>query len=95
MVQRLGARKHCNVDVKWLWLRQALDERWSVLCSSQERKSRGTLIPDRDVEHEKRNCQRGSGSPETIDGVRHESNRSSVVEGVAGHELMIIDPMKW
>ena len=41
MVQRLRARKHCNVDVKWLWLRQAVDERWSVLCSSQERKSRG------------------------------------------------------
>ena len=26
MVQRLGARKHCNVEVKWLWLRQAVDE---------------------------------------------------------------------
>ena len=30
-----------------------------------------------------------------IDGVRHEGNRSSIVDGVAGHELMIIDPMKW
>ena len=55
----------------------------------------GALIPDRDVEHEKRNCQRGFESLETIDGVRHEGNRSSIVEGVAGHELMIIDPMKW
>ena len=36
----------------------------------------GTLIPDRDVEHERRNCQRGSESLETIDGVRHESNQS-------------------
>ena len=26
MVQRLGARKHCNFEVKWLWLRQALDK---------------------------------------------------------------------
>ena len=26
MVQRLGARKHCNVEVKWLWLRQAMGE---------------------------------------------------------------------
>ena len=26
MVQRLGARKHCHVVVKWLWLRQAMDE---------------------------------------------------------------------
>ena len=54
----------------------------------------GTLIPDRDVEHEKINCQRGIESLETIDGMRHEGNRSSIVEGVAGHELMVIDPMK-
>ena len=54
-----------------------------------------TLILDRDVEHEKRNCQRGFESLETIDGVTHEGNRSSIVEGVAGHEIMIIDPMKW
>ena len=26
MLQRLGARKHCHVVVKWLWLRQAMDE---------------------------------------------------------------------
>ena len=51
----------------------------------------GTLIPDR----EKRNCQRGFESLETVDGGRHEGNRSSIVEGAAGHELMIIDPMKW
>ena len=54
----------------------------------------GTLIPDRDVDCEKRNCQRGFGSLETTDGGRHEGNRSSIVEGVAGHELMIIDPTK-
>ena len=55
----------------------------------------GTLIPDLDVDCEKRNCQRGFESLETIDGGRHEGNRSSIVEGVAGHELMINDPMKW
>ena len=53
------------------------------------------MILDRDVDHEKRNCQRSFESLETIDGVRHEGNRSSSVEGSAGHELMIIDPMKW
>ena len=26
VVKRLGARKQCNVEVKWLWLRQATDE---------------------------------------------------------------------
>ena len=26
MVQRLGARKHCHVEVKWLWMRQAMGE---------------------------------------------------------------------
>ena len=31
---------------------------------------------------------------ETIDGVRHEGNLSSIVEGVTGHELVIIHPMK-
>ena len=30
MVERLGTRKHCNVEVKWLWLRQAMDEIESV-----------------------------------------------------------------
>ena len=114
MLQRLGARKHCNVGVKWLWLRQAMDEielwndvMWILmnlrgmnlvagvecLVPQPREKITGTLIPDRDVDHEKRNCQLGFASLETIDGVRHESNRSSVVEGVAGHELMIIDPM--
>ena len=53
----------------------------------------GTLILDRDVDCEKRNCQRGFESLETIDGGRHEGNRS-IVEGVAGHGLRIIDPMK-
>ena len=55
----------------------------------------GMMIPDREVGHEKRNCQRGFEILETIDGVRHEGNRSSIVQGVAGHELTIIDPMKW
>ena len=34
VVQRLGARKHCNVEVKWLWLRQAMDENelWNDVC---------------------------------------------------------------
>ena len=116
MAQRLGARKHCNVEVKWLWLRQAMDEielwndvMWILMklmgmnlvagvesrLQQPREKITGTLIPDRDVEHEKRNCQRGFASLETIDGVTHEGNRSSIVEGVAGHELMIIDPMKW
>ena len=31
----------------------------------------------------------------SVDAVRHEGNQSSIVEGAAGHELMIIDPMKW
>ena len=26
MGQRLGSRKHCHVEVKWSWLRQAEDE---------------------------------------------------------------------
>ena len=43
-----------------------------------------TMIPDRDVDHEKRNCQRGFESLETIDGVRHEGNRSSILEGGCG-----------
>ena len=43
----------------------------------------------------KRNCQRGFESLETKHSVRHEGNESSIVEGVAGHEFMIIDPMKW
>ena len=55
----------------------------------------GTLTPDRGVEHQKKNCQRGFESLETIDSVRHEGNELPIVEGVAGHELMIIDPMKW
>ena len=65
------------------------------LVQQPREKITGTLIPDRDVDYEKRNCQRGVESLETIDGERHEGNRSSIVEGVAGHELLTIDPMKW
>ena len=64
------------------------------LVQQPQEKITGTLIPDRDVNCEKRNCQRGFECLETIDGGRHEGNWSSIVEGVAGHELMIIDPMK-
>ena len=67
-------------------------------CLVQQPRDRitGTMIPDRDVDYEKRNCQCGFESLETIDGCETcEGNRSSIVEGVAGHELMIIDPMKW
>ena len=51
-------------------------------CLVQQPKDKitGTLIPDRDVEHEKRNCHRGIESLETIDGVRHEGNQSSIVD---------------
>ena len=73
MVQRLGARKHCNGEVKRLWLRQAMEETelWNdvmwilmnlmgnelvagVECLAQQPRDTitGTLIPDRDVEHE-------------------------------------------
>ena len=33
MVHRLGVRRHCHVVVKWLWLRQAMDEieLWNVV----------------------------------------------------------------
>ena len=92
MVQRLGTRKHCHVVVKWLWLRQAMDEieLWNDVmgilmnlmgmklvageeCLVQQPRDRitGTMIPDRDVDYEKRNCQCGFESLETIDGVRH------------------------
>ena len=47
----------------------------------------GTLIPNRDVDRAKRNCQRDFESLETIDGVRHEGNRSSIVEGVTAMNL--------
>ena len=55
-----------------------------VECFVQQPRDKitGALIPDRDVDHEKRNCQRGFESLETIDGVRHEGNQSSIVEGV-------------
>ena len=53
-------------------------------CPAQQPnvKITGTLIPDRDVDCEKRNCQRGFESLETVDSGRHESNRSSIVEGL-------------
>ena len=65
------------------------------LVQQPREKFTGTLIPDRDVFCAWRNCQCGIESLETIDGGRYEGNRSSIVEGVAGHELLIIDPMKW
>ena len=105
MEQQLGASASCNDKVKWLWMRQGIDkiEVWTLtnvmgmnsvagmecLVQQPEVKITGT-IPDR----EKRNCRRGFESLGTFDGGRHEGNRSNV-EGVAGHELMIIDPMKW
>ena len=67
---------------------------YGVPCAAKS-ENHGTLIPDRDVDFEKKNCQRGFESLETIDGGRHEGNRSSIVEEVAGHELMITDPTKW
>ena len=63
-------------------------------CAVAIIENHGTLIPHRDVDCEKRNYQRGFESLETIDGGRHEGNRSSIVEEVAGHEIMVIDPMK-
>ena len=65
------------------------------LVQQSRKKIMGTLIPDRDMDCEKRNCERGFESLETIDNVRHEGKQSSIVEGVAGHELMLIDPMTW
>ena len=107
MEQQLGASESCNDKVKWLWMRQGIDkmELWTltnligmhlvagVECLVQQPREKITgTIPDR----EKRNCQRGFESLETIDGGRrHEGNRSSIVEGVAGRELTINDLMKW
>ena len=79
-IQRLGARKHYHVKVKWLWLRQAMDEielwndvMWMLMnlmgmklvagaeCFVQQPREKitGTMIPDRDVDHEKRNSGNG------------------------------------
>ena len=77
-------------DVMWILMNlMGMNMVAGVECLMQQprEKTTGTLIPDRDVEHEKRNCQRGFESLETIDGVRHEGDRSSSVEGFAGHEL--------
>ena len=105
MKQRLGASTSCNEKVKWLWMRQGIDkmEVWALTtlmgmnsvagmeCLVQQPEVKITVtIPDR----EKRNCQHGCESLETIDGGRHGGNRS-IVEGVAGHELMTINLMKW
>ena len=51
------------------------------LVQQPRKKITGTLIPDRDVYCEDRDCQRGFESLATIDGVRHEGHRSSIVEG--------------
>ena len=85
-------------DVMWILMNlRGMKLVAEVECLVQQPRDKitGTMIPDRDVDHEKRNCQRGFESLQTIDGVRHEGNQSSILEGVAGHELMIIDPMKW
>ena len=52
------------------------------LVQQQRDKITRTLFSNRDVDRAKKNCQRGFESLGTIDGVRHESNRSSIVEGV-------------
>ena len=98
MAQKLGASESCKDKVKWLWMRQRIDkiELWTLtnlmginlvagmefLVQQPKVKITGTLIPDRDVDCEKRNCQRGFESLETIDGGIHEGNQSSIVEGL-------------
>ena len=72
-------------DVMWLLMNlMGMNLVAGVECLVQQPrdKTTGTMIPDRDMDHEKRNCQRGSECLETIDGVRHEGNRSSIVEGL-------------
>ena len=85
MKQRLGARKHGNIEVKWLWLRQAMNEielwndvMWILMnlmgmklvagteCHVQQPRDKitVTMIPDSDVDHEKKNCQRSFESLE-------------------------------
>ena len=71
-------------DVMWLLMNlMGMNLVAGVECLVQQPrdKTTGTMIPDRDMDHEKRNCQRGFEFLETIDGVRHEGNRSSIVEG--------------
>ena len=98
MAQKLGASESCKDKVKWLWMRQRIDKiaLWTLTnlmginlvagmeCLVQQPKVKitWTLIPDRDVDCEKRNCQRGFESLETIDGGIHEGNQSSIVEGL-------------
>ena len=77
-------------DVMWILMNlMGMNSAAGAECVVQQPRGKitETLIPDCDVDHEKRNCQR--------DGVRRGGNHSSIVEVVAGHELMIIDPMKW
>ena len=68
-----------------------------VECLVQQsmEKITGTLILDRDADHEKKNCQCGIESLETYDSVRHEGSLSSIVEGLRAMGLTIIVPMKW
>ena len=81
MEQQLGASESCNDKVKWLWMRQGIDkiELWTLTnlmgislvagmeCLVQQPKVKITrTIPD----GEKRNCQRGFESLESIDGGR-------------------------
>ena len=72
-------------DVMWILMNlMGMNLVAGVECLVQQPRDKitGTMILDRDVDHEKRNCQRGFESLETVDGVRHEGNRSSIVEGV-------------
>ena len=70
-------------DVMWILMNlmgKNLVAGVECLVQQPREKITGTLTPVRDVEHEKRNCQRGFESLETIDGVRHEGDQSSIVE---------------
>ena len=71
-------------DVLWMLMNlTGMNLVAGVVCLVQQPRDKitETMIPDRDVDYEKRNCQRGIKNLETIDGVKHEGNRSSVVEG--------------
>ena len=85
MEQQPGASESCNDKVKWLWVRlwtltnlMGMNSVAGMDCLVQQPEVKITgMIPDR----EKRNCQRDFESLETIDGGRHEGNRS-IVEGL-------------
>ena len=71
-------------DVTWILMNlmgMNLVAGTEFLAQQPRDKITGMMIPDRDVGHQKRNCQRGFESLETIDGVRDEGNGSSIVEG--------------